>query len=110
MLTKNEVNKIKKELLREKERIHLILDALGDQSRFRIFKLLIKHSELCVTDIAKILDITISAASQQLRVLERLNLVKRTKMGQVVCYELNKNNLIVKQLIQFLKSVEKAIK
>jgi DNA-binding transcriptional ArsR family regulator len=107
MLTKNEVNKIKKELLAEKERIHLILDVLGDQGRFLIFKLLIKHSELCVTDIANILDVTVSAASQQLRVLERLNLVKRIKMGQEVCYELKKDNFIVKQLIKFLISTEK---
>jgi DNA-binding transcriptional ArsR family regulator len=107
MLTKEQVNKIKIEWPGGLDRIPIILDALGDLKRFRIFKLLTRHHELCVTDIARILDITVSAASQQLRVLERLNLAKRTKMGQIVCYELNKNNLFVKPLLQFLKSAEK---
>jgi len=110
MLTKGELNKIRRELSNETGRLPTVLRALGDPGRFRIFKLLVRHSELCVTDIAKILNITISAASQQLRVLERLDLVKRTKMGQIVCYELNRDNFTVGQLIQFLRSIEKQIK
>jgi len=110
MLTQEKINNIKKELSDANERLSIIFDVLGDSNRFRIFKLLIKHREFCVTDIARILNITVPAASQQLRLLERLDLVKRTKMGQEVCYEINKSNFIVEQLAKFLKSVEKISK
>lgn len=82
----------------------MILGALGDPCRFRIFKLLMEHHDICVTDVAHVLDITVSAASQQLRVLEMLGLVERMRMGQMVCYELKKDHPTVKQLVQFIKS------
>lgn len=104
MLTKEQVNKIKKDLSDEKDRMPIILGALGDPGRFRIFKLLMEHHDICVTDVANIFDITISAASQQLRVLERLGLVQKMRMGQMVCYKLKKDDLTVKLLIQFIKS------
>lgn len=103
MLTKEQVNKIKKELSRDVDRMPIILGALGDPSRFRIFKLLMEHHNICVTDVANIFDITVSAASQQLRVLERLGLALKLRMGQMVCYELKKNNPTVRRLIQFIK-------
>ena len=106
MLTKEQINKIKKELSDKKDRMPIILGALGDPSRFRIFKLLMEHHDICVTDVANVFDITVSAASQQLRVLEMLELAAKMRMGQMVCYKLKKDNPTVKQLIQFIKSNE----
>lgn len=106
MLTKEHINKIRKEISEEKNRLPMILNALGDPGRFRIFKLLMEYHDICVTDIANIFDITVSAASQQLRVLEMLELVKKTRMGQMICYELKKDNPTVKQLVQLLRSNE----
>lgn len=85
------------------DRMPLILGALGDPGRFRIFKLLSENHDICVTDVANIFDITVSAASQQLRVLEMLELVEKTRMGQMVCYKLKKDNSMVKQLMQIIK-------
>ncbi len=106
MLTKEQVHKIKKELSGDIDRMPIILGALGDPSRFRIFKLLMEHHDICVTDVANVFGITVSAASQQLRVLEMLELVEKMRMGQMVCYELKKGNPTVKQLIQFITSNE----
>lgn len=85
----------------------LVFQALGDPGRFKIFKLLMEYHNICVTDVANIFDITVSAASQQLRVLERLGLVLKIRMGQMVCYEINKNNQIAKQLIKLFKESNK---
>lgn len=104
MLTKERVNKIKKGMTKEKDRMPIIFGALGDLSRFRIFKLLMEHHDICVTDVANIFGITVSAASQQLRVLEMLELVEKIRMGQMVCYELKRDNPTVKQLIKFIRS------
>lgn len=103
MLTKDQINKIKKNMSHDIDRLPVILSALGDPGRFRIFKLLMEHHDICVTDVANIFDITVSAASQQLRVLEMLELVEKMRMGQMVCYELKKESPVIKQLIQLLK-------
>lgn len=106
MLTKTQITSIKTNLNKDGENLALIFQALGDGGRLKIFKLLMAHHDLCVTDVANVFDMTVSAASQQLRVLERLGLVEKMRMGQMVCYELKKENPIVKKLIQFLRSSE----
>lgn len=105
MLTKAQVNKIKKELPDEKDRMPIILGALADPGRFRIFKLLAAHHDICVTDVANVFDITVSAASQQLKILERVGLVQKIRMGQMVCYEIKQDSAIsrIVQLLQYEK-------
>lgn len=98
MLTKDQINTIKKQVSEDDERMPIILGALGDPGRFRIFKILMEHHDICVTDVASILDITVSAASQQLRVLERIGLVRKERMGQMICYEIKSDDPVVKSL------------
>lgn len=66
---------------------------ISDPTRVKILFLLKRHGELCVTDFANILEISMGAASHQLNLLEKAGLTDRTKMGQMVCYSLNKNGL-----------------
>lgn len=98
MLTKDQINTIKKEVSEENDRMPVVLGVLGDPGRFRIFKILMEHHDICVTDVASILEITVSAASQQLRVLERIGLVRKERMGQMICYEVRDDDPIVKSL------------
>lgn len=104
MLTKEQIKKIKTETAESDGQFPLIFEALGDQGRFRIFRLLINHHDLCVTDITKVFKITMSAASQQLKILERVGLAQKTRMGQMVCYEIKSENPIVKQLIKIISA------
>lgn len=103
MLTKKQIADIKIKLLENDNRVPLAFEALGDPNRFRIFTILMRYRDICVTDIAKIFGITVSAASQQLRVLERLSLVLKIRMGQMVCYEINKENLIAQKLFKLFR-------
>ncbi len=107
MLNKKQIAIIKAELDAKDAAFPLAFQALGDPGRFKIFKVLMSNHEVCVTDISNIFGITVSAASQQLRVLERLGLVLKIRMGQMVCYEINKDNLIAKQLCKLLKGSSK---
>lgn len=102
MRTKAQISNIKTGLDTGDAAFPLAFQALGDPGKFKIFKLLMNNHELCVTDIANIFGISVSAASQQLRVLERLGLLSRTRMGQVVCHEINTDNQVVKQLVKLL--------
>lgn len=107
MLNKKQIANIKAELTPEGSAFPLAFQALGDPCRFKIFKVLMQYHDICVTDIANIFGITLSAASQQLRVLERLGLVQKMRMGQMVCYEINVENPITKQLIRLLRGSNK---
>lgn len=98
MLNKKQINSIKKAIKSKDERMPIILGVLGDQGRFYIFKILMEYKDICVTDIAAILGITLSAASQQLRVLERIGLVRKERMGKMICYEVRDDDPIVKSL------------
>lgn len=107
MLTKRQITDIRSGMSGEVTDFPLVFQALGDSSRFNIFRLLMEYHDICVTDVANVFDITVSAASQQLRVLERLGLVIKMRMGQMVCYEINQKNPITKQLVKLLKESNK---
>jgi DNA-binding transcriptional ArsR family regulator len=106
-LDKKQLADIKDGLGAEETPFPLAFEALGDSCRFKIFNVLMQYRDICVTDIANIFGITVSAASQQLRVLERLGLVQKIRMGQMVCYEINTKNPIAKQLCKLLKGPNK---
>ncbi|CDF03019.1 MAG: metalloregulator ArsR/SmtB family transcription factor [Ruminococcus sp.] len=64
-----------------------LLKALGDSTRIRIIFVLCQ-SEMCVCDIAKLLDMTQSAISHQLRVLKQARLVKSRRDGKTIFYSI----------------------
>jgi DNA-binding transcriptional ArsR family regulator len=57
----------------------------GDSTRIKILSAL-SESELCVCDIAFLLQMTQSAISHQLRILKQASLVRSRKAGKVVYY------------------------
>lgn len=65
---------------------------LGDSTRMRIIWAL-DESEMCVCDIAVLLNMTKSAISHQLRALRNANLVKFRREGKTVFYSLKDNHV-----------------
>ncbi len=59
----------------------------GDTTRIRILYVLFE-SEMCVCDIAQLLNMTQSAISHQLRLLKQCKLVKNRREGKTVFYSL----------------------
>ncbi len=59
----------------------------GDSTRVKILYALLE-SELCVCDIAKLMEVSQSAVSHQLRVLKGSKLVKYRREGKTVYYSL----------------------
>jgi ArsR family transcriptional regulator, lead/cadmium/zinc/bismuth-responsive transcriptional repressor len=66
--------------------------ALGDLTRTKIISAL-AIDELCVCDIAALLNTTKSAVSHQLRVLRNMRLVKYRKEGKMVFYSLDDKHI-----------------
>jgi DNA-binding transcriptional ArsR family regulator len=65
---------------------------LGDQTRAKIIWAL-HENELCVCDLANVLDMTKSAISHQLGILRRANLVKFRREGKNVFYALSDDHV-----------------
>ncbi len=61
--------------------------AMGDPTRLKILWAL-QVSEMCVCDLAALLDITESAVSHQLRLLRHLDLVMKRREGTVLYYRI----------------------
>ena len=68
----------------------------GDTTRINILSALFEE-EMCVCDIAYLLNMTQSAISHQLRVLKQARIVKNRKDGKVVFYSLDDEH--VKRII-----------
>lgn len=69
-----------------------LFKVFGDTTRIKILYALFKE-EMCVCDIADLLNMTQSAISHQLRVLKQARLVKFRKEGKVVYYSLDDNHI-----------------
>ncbi|KKW48172.1 MAG: Transcriptional regulator, ArsR family [Parcubacteria group bacterium GW2011_GWA1_59_11] len=100
MLSQLQINRIRKTIEREDERLPIVFGALSDARRYRIFRLLLEHRDLCVTEIAKIFGISVPAASQQLKILEMTGLIRRERMGQSICYEIKIADPMIRSLIR----------
>jgi len=84
-----------------------LYEILAGEMRSRTLYLLKKESQLCVCDLADILQTTVSAVSHQLAVLRKAGLVRKKKEKKVVYYSLAFNlPVAVKDLLPTKKEVE----
>lgn len=77
---------------------------LSDPTRLRIVSLLHRR-ELCVHDLAALLDKTPSAVSHQLRELRNKDVVKRRRDGRVVYYSLADEQVmpLIERMLQTMR-------
>jgi len=69
-----------------------LFKVFGDSTRIKILWAL-NEAELCVCDLAYLLNMTQSAISHQLRLLKQARLVKSRKDGKVVYYALDDDHV-----------------
>lgn len=90
-------------LSKNDERLIHILQVLGDTSRYKMFKILLEKKQLCVSEIASKLNISVPAVSQHFRTFELVGIVEKERMGQKICYQLKDDDELIKQLIKISK-------
>lgn len=71
-----------------------LFGALADATRAKIVHTLLTQ-ELCTCDLAAVVGITESGASQHLRILRQLGLVKSRRAGKVVYYSLDDDHVVL---------------
>jgi len=100
MLNAEEIQKLRGLLKREDERLPIVFAALSDRRRCTIFRSFLKRKRLCVSDVARTLRISMSLASQHLKILEVTRLVVREKEGRTVYYRPNESDPLVRNIIK----------
>ena len=88
------VHNIKDKILSDDELIDLseFFKIFGDSTRIKIINVLI-NGEVCVCDIAYILNMTHSAISHQLKILKQSKIVRYRKVGKMVYYSLDDSHI-----------------
>lgn len=81
-----------------------VFSLMSDPSRLLVMETLLSSgNELCVTEIARKTNLSLSAASHQLRKLELLGVVSRCRYGQEICYCWNTKSGLAKKMLKLLK-------
>ncbi len=88
------VHKVEKVMPDEQELVDLseFFKIFGDSTRIKILYVL-SQSEMCVCDIATLLQMGQSAISHQLRILKQMRLVKFRRDGKTVFYSLSDDHI-----------------
>lgn len=83
------VQRVQQELADEAVLLRLaeLFKVFGDGTRVRILYVLLT-AEVCVCDIARLLGMTQSAVSHQLRILKQARLIKARRDGKTIFYSL----------------------
>lgn len=95
-----EIIRMVKDRMPEEEKLYDLAElfkVFGDSTRIKILWAL-AESDMCVCDIAALLNMTQSAISHQLRILKQARLVKFRKDGKIVYYSLDDSH--VKQIFE----------
>lgn len=82
-------------MMLEEDKLNTMADffkVFSDPTRLKIINVLLCE-DMCVSDIAVILNMTHSAISHQLKFLKNYNIVKDTKVGKVVYYKLDDDHI-----------------
>jgi DNA-binding transcriptional ArsR family regulator len=80
---------------------------LGDPTRVRLLDALARRDELCVCELAALIESSESAVSHQLRLLRSLRLVRSRRSGRMIFYRLDDDH--IRQLLdQSRRHIEEA--
>lgn len=100
------IEKVKKQMPGEEELYDLaeLFKVFADSTRIKILYVLFE-SEMCVCDIAQLIEMSQSAISHQLRVLKQAKLVKFRREGKTVFYSLSDDHVrtMINQGIEHIK-------
>ena len=96
---KDKVRRAKNELAKQNSiEIANVFKALSNDTRIKIVYILFLEGELCVCDVANIIESSTATASHHLRLLRNLGIATYRKEGKLVYYSLDDEQ--VKQLVE----------
>lgn len=107
MLTKKEIEKNRKLFSETDKRMVKSFKVLSDINRYRIFRILAVQPKLSISNIAKILNISLPLASQHIKILELANLIQKERGGKKVFPKLEYANPFVSAVVKTIQLAQK---
>jgi DNA-binding transcriptional ArsR family regulator len=71
-----------------------LIRIVGDESRLKILCVIFRHKKICVSNIAKELDISVAIASHHLKVMAEEGLLVPSQVGKCTYYQLIKKPFV----------------
>lgn len=71
-----------------------VFKSLSDPTRLKIISVLIKDSNICVSDIAEVLGMSVSRVSHHLGILEKLGFAEQRQEGKQVYYTIHDDCIV----------------
>ncbi|MDP2631384.1 MAG: metalloregulator ArsR/SmtB family transcription factor [Candidatus Uhrbacteria bacterium] len=106
MLSQKEILRNRKTFTETDQTMAAVFKVLSDVNRYRIFSLLAKQPKLTVSDISRILNISLPLASQHIKILVHARLLKKERDGKKVFPKLEHDNPFVQAII---KTIQRAL-
>ncbi|TSC84340.1 MAG: Uncharacterized protein G01um101413_635 [Parcubacteria group bacterium Gr01-1014_13] len=100
MLSNKEVLRNRKRLSEVDKHVAATFKALGDVTRYRIFRILTEHHKISVSTLAKILDISIPLMSRHIKILEHTHLVHKERDGKRIYCKLKHTGSFAQSVIK----------
>ena len=83
-----------------------LFNLASNPTRLKILYLLDEFKELCVCDLAEMLDVSVSAISQHLAKLRAYGFAKTRRDAQTIYYRLTDHAFVAKLRRSFLREIE----
>jgi DNA-binding transcriptional ArsR family regulator len=96
----------KKEVCENFDGLIEVFNALSDDTRQKILKVVTCQKEICVNDIAANFDLSRPTISHHLNLMRRVKILNSRKEGKEIYYSFNKTE-VVKVLEAFLNELKK---
>ncbi len=71
-----------------------LMRTAGDESRLKILCVIFNEQKICVSDIAKELNMSVAIISHHLQVMVKENLLISIREGKRICYKLPKGRFV----------------
>ena len=84
-------------------RLVAVFKALGDMTRFRIFRLLIDQPRISISEIANFFHISSPLTSQHIKILVHAQLLEKQRTGKKIYSRLDRTNPVVRELVRSIK-------
>lgn len=107
MLSEKEIRENRKIFSESDKSMAAAFKVLSDINRYRIFRILSQQPKISVSNIARILNISLPLASQHIRVLEHARLLQKERGGKKVFPKLEYGNPFVQAVT---KTIQEALK
>lgn len=93
--------------MQQSQRLQKVMELLGDETRYKMFEILLEDNNYCVSEVSALLGISPSAASQHFRMFELAGLVHKTRDGQRMCYRPQLRDTTVLAVARLMKQQRK---